>query len=246
MLPSPSIQQIDQWSKSVNGKHGTEPYSYANKAAKASSPTKPAGSDSSNRVNYYESKNNKPTSDEEKHFFPPLFLFNKSCPHKVSNLAICQAAADLLQFNGVVAAQRFGPLWHLFPKTMEIRAQLAGKFLAIGENKEIEIFSKNPSEFVNEFGQTLPSTKLTIELAPLRLQNSRIKEALLKEGIKPRGFLRYEVIYSKNQKPTPWYSGKRYMYIDVPQQPIPKIIKIDDFEIKLFHREQTKDFSHDS
>ena len=243
MLPSPSTDQLDQWTKSVNGKHGPE--SYANKAGKASSPAKQFGSGSGNRVNY-ESKR-KPTSDEEKHFFPPLFLFNKECPHQVSNLAICQAAADSLQFNGVVAAQRFGPLWHLFPKTMEIRAQLAGTFLTIGDKTDIEIFSKNPSELVNEFGQNLPSTKLTIELAPLRMQNSRIKEALLKEGIKPRGFLRYEVIYnSKNQKPTPWYSGKRFIYIDVPQQPLPRVIRIDDFDIKLFHREQKIEYSHDS
>ena len=96
MLPSPSTEQYDLWVKSVNGKHGRE--SYANKAEKASSPTKHVGSGSckTNRFNH-DSKNNKPTSDEEKNFFPPLFLFNKECPHKVTNLDICQAAADSLQ-----------------------------------------------------------------------------------------------------------------------------------------------------
>ena len=80
-------------------------------------------------------------TDQEIVFLPPLFLFNKACPHRVTNLDICQAAARLLGYNGTVAAQRFGPLWHLFPKSMKDRADLAGKQIQI-ENKFVEIFQK--------------------------------------------------------------------------------------------------------
>ena len=122
-------------------------------------------------------------SDQETSFLPPLFLFNRACPMRVTNLDICQAAAKFLGYNGVAAAQRFGPSWHLFPKSKKYRAHLVGKHPRI-EGIQVEIFSKNSSELIDDYGQPIPSTKVIIDKAPLKVTNKTIEEALLNLGIK--------------------------------------------------------------
>jgi len=175
--------------------------------------------------------------DQEISFLPPLFLYNRACPLRVTNLDICQSAARLLGYNGVLAAQRFGPLWHLFPKTLRDRAVLAGKILNI-EGKDVELFSKNPSELVDDFGNAIPSTKVMIDKAPLKVTNKAIKDALLNLGIKPRSGMNYDGIWSKNGKITPWFSGRRYIFIDIPPTPLPEEIVVDSHKLSVRHKEQ--------
>ena len=180
-----------------------------------------------------------PMDDDDMTFLPPIFLYNNACPDRVSNLDLCEAAKRLLSGNHLIAAQRFGPLWHLYPKSLEARARLVGKKLEIGSHKNIIMFSKNPSNYVDDFGQTLPGTKLLIDKAPMPMSNSMIKERLVKEfGLKPRSGMKFEPLGFR----TSWLSGRRFMHIDLPKTNLPLTIDIGNppLPISLYYREQDR------
>ena len=180
-----------------------------------------------------------PLEDDDISFLPPIYLYNNACPTRVSNLDLCQAAKRLLSGNHLIAAQRFGPLWHLYPKSLEARARLVGKNLEIGTYKKIMMFSKNPSNYVDDFGQPLPGTKLIIDKAPMPMSNTMIKERLMKEfGLKPRSGMKFEPLGYQ----TAWLSGRRFMYIDLPTKNLPLTINIGNpsLPISLYYKEQDR------
>ena len=152
---------------------------------------------------------------------PPVFLFANACPDKVTDLQICQASVRMTGENNVIAAQRFGPIWHLYPKTIEDRALLAGGTLTI-DGRSATLFSKNPAHLINEYNQPIPSAKLSITGLPLMLPSESITEALVQEGFKPRSPILYDQIQITDAIPSTWYSGIRTVYIDIPSKtPLP-------------------------
>lgn len=162
----------------------------------------------------------------------PLFCLDSACPDGVTELDICQASIRLTGTNNVIAAQRFGPIWHLYPKTLEDRALLAGRMLMI-QGREITLSSKNPSHLVNEYGQPLPAAKIEIEGLPLRLPNELVLEALAQEGIKTRSPVYYDQIQIKKGVPSQWYSGRRHVYIDVPPKTLWPYITISSYKCQM-------------
>ena len=163
---------------------------------------------------------------------PPLYFLNSECPPKTTHLDICQASIRMLGFNGVTAAQKFGTLWHLYPSSLENRAKLAGNLMSIN-GYTFSLHSKNPSVLVNEYGQELPATKLTINGIPLSVPNEEVMEALLGVGVKPRSPLGYDQVLLKEGLFTAWYSGQRSLFIDIPSPPLADIINISSFICQL-------------
>ena len=196
-----------------------------------------------NRLFPKDGNNDKSLDEDEWTFFPPVFIFNNACPRRVTNLDICKAACILGRRNVVVAAQRFGPIWHIYPNSLESRALLVNRKLVIGDKKNIEVFSKNPSHLVDEFGRALPATKLFIDKAPVIMKSSVIKEALLQMGVKPRSAVKYERLLDRDEAITMWLSNRRYMFIDIPEESLPTNIEIDDHPIQLFYKEQVREWS---
>ena len=198
----------------------------------------------SNNLFPKDGNNDKSLEEDEFTFFPPVFIFNNACPRRVTNLDICRAACIVGKRNVVVAAQRFGPIWHIYPNSLEARALLlVKKRLVIGDKKNIEIFSKNPSHLVDEFGRALPATKLFIDKAPVIMSQNTIKESLISLGVKPRSALKYERLLDRDETITAWLSNRRYMFIDIPEKSLPVNIEIDNHPIQLFYREQVRDGS---
>ena len=163
---------------------------------------------------------------------PPLFFFDSECPPQTKCLDICQASIRMLGCNGVVAAQKFGPLWHLYPSSLENRAKLAGKIMAI-RDRSFTLRSKNPSILVNEYGQPLPATQLSVGGIPLFVFEEKVMEALLEAGVKPRSPLAYDQVILKESVCTSWYSGQRSLYIDIPDSPLPDHLNISSFICQL-------------
>ena len=152
---------------------------------------------------------------------PPVFLYDNACPEKVTDLQICQASVRMTGENNIIAAQRFGPIWHLYPKTIEDRALLAGGTLTM-DGRSATLFSKNPAHLINEYNQPIPSAKLSITGLPLMLPSEIITEALVQEGFKPRSPILYDQIQITDAIPSTWYSGTRTVYIDIPSKtPLP-------------------------
>ena len=157
-----------------------------------------------------------PDKDKEERmpFLEPVFLWNSACPYKVTNLDILEAAQRACFANVLVAAQRFGQLWLLYPTTMENRAWLLTKKLSIGNKRNIDLYSKNPSSLVNDYGQPLPQTKL-IDYAPCPWPHREITEALIKMGVKTKSQMRFEPLRGRDNASTPWLSCRRFIYIDI-------------------------------
>ena len=165
---------------------------------------------------------------------PPLFLYANALPDKVTDLQICQASIRLTGANNVVAAQRFGPIWHLYPKTMEDRALLAGRIMSI-DGREATLFSKNPAHLINQYNQPLPSAKLTIGGIPLLIPSEMVTDSLVQEGFKPRSPVYFDQIQIKEGIPSHWYSGTRVVYIDVPNKTPPPIITIASYDCQVHY-----------
>ena len=180
-----------------------------------------------------------PNPDLSKFSTPPLFVLDSECPFGISNIELCQASIRACGVNCLTACQRFGPLWHLYPIDMEHRARLAGKSVSI-RGSSIGFYSKNPSHLVNEFGIAIPATKLTITGISLSITNEDLREALLNLGlgIKPRSELVYEQIFIGKGRPSAWYSGTRFWYIDLPEKPLPMYVDIFSFPCQLHYPEQ--------
>ena len=84
----------------------------------------------------------------------------------------------------------------------------------------------------------IDTTRLLISDIPLGIPNSEIEKALTKKGCKMTSSIKFELERDESGNLTQWKTGRRFLYIEVPQTPLPKDIKIGQFTGKLFYKEQ--------
>ena len=84
----------------------------------------------------------------------------------------------------------------------------------------------------------IDTTRLLISDIPLGIPNSEIEKVLTKKGCKMTSSIKFELERDESGNLTQWKTGRRFLYIEVPQTPLPKDIKIGQFTGKLFYKEQ--------
>ena len=175
----------------------------------------------------------------------PVFVLNRVLPgaeekaYTVSEL--CRAAEKTAGFDSVIGAQRIGGLWRLYPKTMDARMALLSKGLIL-RSHTIEVKDKNPFIVRDSAGTEteIPSTRVVIGNVPISVSNTDILNAIVQLGVKTRSSIRDELDRDENGKLTRWLTGRRFIFIDVPEGPLPKTVKIGAFTATIYHKEQKK------
>ncbi len=100
------------------------------------------------------------------------------------------------------------------------------------------LWDKNPFLVREDNGQEVPTTRLTISDIPLSYSNDDIVKALEAIGCRLMSRLIFECDRDDNKRLTRWKTGRRFVYIALPETPLVRSLKIGLFEAKLYHREQ--------
>ena len=138
----------------------------------------------------------------------------------------------------MLGAQRLGALWRLYPKTDESRTKLLIDGLVL-RSHSVQCLDKNPFIVRTKEGDAeIKTTKLTIGNIPISYSNKEIEETILKLGCKPQSKLYMERDRDERGGLTRWLTGRRFLYIEVPERPLPPRVDIGNFKATLFHFEQ--------
>ena len=91
----------------------------------------------------------------------------------------------------------------------------------------------------NKGEREIPATRLTIGNLPLSFSNEEISKYISKlPSVNVRSSLMEERARDDSGKLTHWKTGRRFVYIDVPSQPLPKTLRMGSFSATLYDKEQ--------
>ncbi len=173
----------------------------------------------------------------------PVFLLNKSLPaveeKDYSVAEICAAAERTAGFETVEGAQRIGGLWRLYAKDNEARIKLLVSGIIL-RGHYVQPREKNPFLVRDANGEDreIATTKLFVGNIPMSFSNEDISTAVKKLGVQLRSKLFDERGRDDHGKLTRWKTGRRFVFIAVPSQPLPKEVPIGPFRGTLYHKEQ--------
>ncbi|KAL8592032.1 hypothetical protein ACOMHN_060525 [Nucella lapillus] len=173
----------------------------------------------------------------------PVFIVNNQLPafdHKsFTTSEIYSAVEKTSGFESVKGAQRIGSLWRIYTRTSEARQKVLLQGFAI-RGVRVEVKDKNYFLVSSPVGQEkeVPATKLTISNVPLSFSDDDILHTIKKLNINVRSQLIQERDRDNNGKLTRWKTGRRFLYIDVPAEPLPKFVETGPFKATLYHKEQ--------
>ena len=173
----------------------------------------------------------------------PVFLRKKDVPHvdrdgDPSVFDVCVAAERSAGKDTILAAQICRGLWRIYPKSPEARTSLLLKGLII-RNAKVSVHSMNPNIIRDDNGVAVPTTKVWVDELPLSVSDCEIEQALKKLGCDFRSDIKLEQARDKNHRLTKFFTGRRFVFISVPQTPLPKTVQVaENFKAKLFHWEQ--------
>ena len=169
---------------------------------------------------------------------PPVFFLNQEAPDNTSHAEFCAAAEKLTGVESIVGCQRIGQVWRLYPATVEVRARLVGKKILL-KGKSIPLSSQNPLNLRNGSGREVPNTKLTIDGVFTSVSSVDLQGYLEKAGARLRSPIFWERAWT-TQGFSRWFTGRRFVYIDLPTSPLPLAISLGDTYASLYYRERPK------
>ena len=173
----------------------------------------------------------------------PVFVKARDLPEEEDNRytvsEICRACEDVAGYKSMDGAQRIGGLWRLYPANREARVQLLLEGISL-RRVHVTLLDTNPFLIMGNNGQEIPTTRVTVSDIPLSYNNADIEAALKKHGCQLVSPIRYECDRD-NGKLTRWKTGRRFLFMGVPKEPLPREVKIGIFTAKLYHREQGRE-----
>ena len=136
--------------------------------------------------------------------------------------AIQKITGQLDQLDDVICVQKSQGLWRINLKTMSDRANLLLRGLTI-RGHSITVLSKSP-RLVNGI-QTI---RLNIGNVPFEIPDHQVKAALETLGLTLGSQIHYEFYKDEEEEPTNVKTGRRYVFIATPSQPLPEWVKVAD------------------
>ena len=133
-------------------------------------------------------------------------------------------------------------VWVLNASSEEARVKLLiSNFIEL-EGSMVRLFSDHPFFALDKDGNRIPSTKLIIDGIPIEMDGDIVCKFLASIGINQRSKLQYENAWDPETRTiTDWLTGKRFIYIDLPQKELKKSHKIGKHDIKLYYKEMEKE-----
>ena len=163
-----------------------------------------------------------------------VFVEAKYCPAKSTTYAICKAAEKNQGVTCYGAQERAG-LWRIQTNTDVGRIKLLAGIFEMN-NKRIEIHERNP-HLRGDVDDDAPSTKLNIDNLPFSFSNDAIDRKLVDMNIKIRTKIKMECDKDENGHMTEYRTGRRSVWINLPDSPLPRSIRIGNFQATLWHWE---------
>ena len=176
---------------------------------------------------------------------PPVFVVNNQLPafdEKLFTTAeICAAAEKRCGFETIEGAQRIGALWRIYPRSSEARRKLQIEGFIL-RGLHVEVKDRNPFIITSPDGtqREILATKLTVSNFPLSFSDDEILQAISAMGVNLRSRLIHEKDRDSRGRLTHWKTGRRFVYIEVPKDPLPKSLEVGGFRGSLYHKEQKK------
>ena len=168
-----------------------------------------------------------------------VFVISKHCPPKTTTYAICCAAE---QIEGVTCygAQLRAGLWRIQTNTSIGRIKLLASKIELN-GQQIEVQEKNP-HLRGDVEDDEPSTKLFIDDLPFSFGNDAIDRHLKSMNVKCRTKIQMECDKDPSGGHTEFRTGRRSVWINLPLEPLPRSVRIGNFQANLFHWEmKTRD-----
>lgn len=179
--------------------------------------------------------------NQEERTITPVFTKVRDLPasdnHDYSVSELCQACEKVSGTGSMIGAQRISGLWRLYPTTTKARMELLVSGIAL-HGVQVTLSDKNPFAVWAKSGEEVPTTRVVVSDIPMSYTNVEIEEALLKMGCKLMSQLKDEYDRDSNGKLTRWKTGRRFIFIATPKEPLPREVKIGIFTAKIYHREQ--------
>ena len=164
----------------------------------------------------------------------PIYFLEKNAPDNLSVADICEAAEKVAGSGSVFGCTLIYAVWRLKPLQMVARAKLLANGIVI-KGKRIALESVNPN--YNKNGGETVGTRLTVSNLPFSYSNDAILRNLTQLGVKARSAVKMEKARGRDQKMTDWANGRRVVWIDLPDKPLPKSVRMGDFRANLYYRE---------
>ena len=181
----------------------------------------------------------------------PVFVMHASLPPEgkkpFSVREICDSCEKKSGFGSILGAQRLGALWRIYPNTNDAREKLLVEGFSL---RNIHITLRDTNPFVittpkggrvkDKYGQEkeLNSTRVVIGGLPISSSNKDIEDILDSFGVNKCSQLYMERDRDEGGGLTRWLTGRRFIYIEIPRDPLPERIKLGSFTATFYHKEQ--------
>ena len=173
----------------------------------------------------------------------PFFLLRRDLPAndslKYDTLEICLAAEKVSGTETILGAQEIRGLWRVYPLTRTARNKLLIDNLTLRE-KTVQVYDNNPFIVRGGSGEEVPVTKVWISDILISVDGKDIETALVRLGSVLRSSLINEKIRNKDGKLTRFLTSRRFVFVNIPERPLERTVKIGGFIARLYHKEQPR------
>ena len=106
--------------------------------------------------------------------------------------------------------------------------------------KTVQVYDNNPFIVRGGSGEEVPVTKVWISDIPISVDGKDIETALVRLGCVLRSSLINEKIRNKDGKLTRFLTGRRFVFVNIPERPLERTVKIGGFTARQYHKEQPR------
>ena len=164
----------------------------------------------------------------------PVFVLEKWVPDGSTVYDICLAAEKVTGPASIDGATCIKGLWRVYPLNEVARIKLLTKGVTMG-NKLVRFEGMNP--FRRGDGAEKSGTRLMISNSPFSYSNEAVARNLSALGLKLRSKITFEKARGPDRMLTDWRTGRRSVWIDLPQTEVNRYCKMGDFSAVLFYKE---------
>ena len=164
----------------------------------------------------------------------PVFVLEKWVPDGSTVYDICLAAEKITGPGSIDGATCIKGLWRVYPMNEIARVKILTKGITIGKKLvRFECFN----HFSRGNGQESTGTRLTISNLPFSYSNDAVARNLAAAGLKLRSKISFEKARGPDRMLTDWRTGRRSVWIDLPQHEVSRHFKMGEFSAFLYYKE---------
>ena len=104
----------------------------------------------------------------------------------------------------------------------------------------MQVYDNKPFIVRGGSGEEVPVTKVWVSDIPISVDGKDIGTALVRLGFVLRSSLINEKIRNKDGKLTRFLTGRRFVFVNIPERPLERTVKIGGFTARLYHKEQPR------